>query len=112
MVTGDLRPIPRLRVLGGEILEAHLECLGERVTEDVGGGGVPQYDLAGPRVRDDHRVPHGLEQPAYAQLQGQYGHITHGPQRCSEGSPSSSQGSGSRRGFLDTRFPATPDRMV
>jgi hypothetical protein len=85
--------VPGLQVLGDEILDAQLERLGRRVAENLGGGWIPQDDPARGRVRDDDRIPHGLEKATDAQILGTCGEITHEPQRGSPRLPSSIGGS-------------------
>jgi hypothetical protein len=49
-------------------LDAHLERLGERVTEYLRGSPVPQDYLLARSIRDYHRVPDPLEEPADSQI--------------------------------------------
>src|SRR5215210_5710695 len=53
----------RFEVVGDEIVDAQLERLGGRVTEDLRRR-VPENDLSGVHLRDDDRVPDALEEPA------------------------------------------------
>lgn len=61
-------PETSLEALGLRVEDLVPERLGGRVAEDPRRGPVPQEDLPGGRVRDDHRVSDPLEDAAYPRI--------------------------------------------
>jgi hypothetical protein len=58
-------PVPTLEMIRYQSLDAHLECLGERVAEYLRGRLIPEYYLLGRRIGNYDRVPDPLEEFAY-----------------------------------------------